>query len=141
MMYVCVLSGNLTELRMEEEHLLKEDSNQLFTTGNYSISTCPVCTLFKIFREVVVSHQSRRSKKSPNPKPLVVPTAVQTMEYITVYKTMVICTGPTYKVVQDFMKSSKGSGWLPRADLTKKSVTSHGQTLEETLVPWTRRYR
>ena len=60
---------------------------------------------------------------------------------MAVYKAMGIKTGPAYKVVQDFMKSSKGSGWLTRADLTKKSVTSHGQSWQETLVPWTRRCR
>jgi hypothetical protein len=61
---------------------------------------------------------------------------------MAVYKAMGIRTGPVDKVVQDFMKNSKGSGWLTHADLTKKSVTSpHGQTLEQTLVPWTRRCR
>ena len=60
------------------------------------------------------------------------------MEYVTVMKVMGISTGPGSKVLQTFMKSGgKGSGWLTR-DLTKKQVTSHGQTLEKVLVAGTR---
>jgi hypothetical protein len=60
------------------------------------------------------------------------------MEYVTVMKGMGISTGPGSKVLQTFMKSGgKGSGWLTR-HLTKKQVTSHGQTLEKVLVAGTR---
>ena len=53
-------------------------------------------------------------------------------------KAMGISTGPGSKVLQTFMKSGgKGSGWLTR-DLTKKQVTSHGETLEKVLVAGTR---
>jgi hypothetical protein len=37
-----------TELGMAEEHLLQKDSNEFWTTGNYSISTCPVCTPYLV---------------------------------------------------------------------------------------------
>ena len=53
-------------------------------------------------------------------------------------KAMGISTGPGSKVLQTFMKSGgKGSGWLTR-DLTKKQVTSHGETAEKVLVAGTR---
>ena len=52
-------------------------------------------------------------------------------------KAMGISTGPGSKVLQTFMKSGgKGSGWL--SDVTKKQVTSHGETLEKVLVAGTR---
>ena len=54
-------------------------------------------------------------------------------------KGMGISTGPGSKVLETFMKSGgKGSGWLTRDDLTKKQVTSHGETLEKVLVAGTR---
>jgi hypothetical protein len=59
------------------------------------------------------------------------------MEYVAVMKGMGISTGPGHKVLQTFMESGKGSGWLTR-DLTKKQVTSHGETLEKVLVAGTR---
>ena len=60
------------------------------------------------------------------------------MEYVTVMKGMGISTGPGSKVLETFMKSGgKGSGWLTR-HLTKKQVTSHGETLEKVLVAGTR---
>jgi hypothetical protein len=63
---------------------------------------------------------------------------LQALEYVTVMKGMGISTGPGSKVLQTFMKSGgKGSGWMNR-DLTKKQVTSHGETLEKVLVAGTR---
>ena len=63
---------------------------------------------------------------------------LQAIEYVTVMKGMGISTGPGSKVLETFMKSGgKGSGWLTR-DLTKKQVTSHGETLEKVLVAGTR---
>jgi hypothetical protein len=60
------------------------------------------------------------------------------MEYVTVMKGMGISMGPGSKVLQTFMESGgKGSGWLTR-DLSKKQVTSHGETLEKVLVAGTR---
>jgi hypothetical protein len=63
---------------------------------------------------------------------------LQAMEYVTVMKAMGISTGPGSKVLQTFVQSGgKGSGWLTR-DVTKKQVTSHGETLEKVLVAGTR---
>jgi hypothetical protein len=63
---------------------------------------------------------------------------LQAIEYATVMKGMGISTGPGSKVLQTFMESGgKGSGWLTR-DLTKKQVTSDGETLEKVLVAGTR---
>ena len=60
------------------------------------------------------------------------------MEYVTVMKAMGISTGPGSRVLQTFVKSGgTGSGWLTR-DVTKKQVTSHGETLEKVLVAGTR---
>ncbi len=60
------------------------------------------------------------------------------MEYVTVMKGMGISTGPGSKVLQTFMMSGgEDSEWRTR-DLTKKQVTSHGQTLQKVLVAGTR---
>jgi hypothetical protein len=62
---------------------------------------------------------------------------LQAIEYVAVMKGMGISTGPGSKVLQTFMESAgKGPGWV--TDVTKKQVTSHGETLEKVLVAGTR---
>jgi hypothetical protein len=55
-------------------------------------------------------------------------------------KAMGISTGSASKVLQDFVKSGgKGSdGWLTRGQVTRKTITAHGQTLDKVLVSETR---
>ena len=55
-------------------------------------------------------------------------------------KAMGIYTGSASKVLQDFIKSGgKGSdGWLTRGEVTRKTITAHGQTLDKVLVAETR---
>jgi hypothetical protein len=62
------------------------------------------------------------------------------IEFGLVMKAMRISTGSASKVLQDFIKSGgKGSdGWLTRGEVTRKTITSHGQTLNKVLVEETR---
>ena len=55
-------------------------------------------------------------------------------------KAMGISTGSASKVLQDLIKSGgKGSdGWLTRGQVTRKTITAHGQTLDKVLVSETR---
>jgi hypothetical protein len=55
-------------------------------------------------------------------------------------KAMGISTGSARKVLQDFIKSGgKGcDGWLTRGQVTRKTITAYGQTLDKVLVPETR---
>ena len=55
-------------------------------------------------------------------------------------KAMGISTGSASKVLQDFIKGGgKGSdGWLTRGEVTRKTITAHGQTLDKVLVSETR---
>ena len=55
-------------------------------------------------------------------------------------KVMGISTGSASKVLQDFITSGgKGSdGWLTRGQVTRKTITAHGQTLDKVLVSETR---
>ena len=55
-------------------------------------------------------------------------------------KAMRISTGSASKVLQDLIKSGgKGSdGWLTRGQVTRKTITAHGQTLDKVLVSETR---
>jgi hypothetical protein len=65
------------------------------------------------------------------------------IEFGLAMKAMGISRGRASKVLQDFIKSGgKGSdGWLTRGEVTRKSITAHGQTLDKVLVPETRRCR
>ena len=59
-------------------------------------------------------------------------------------KAMGISTGSASNVLQDFIESGgQGSNntWLTRAQVTRKQVTAHGQTLDKVLVAETRRCR
>ena len=55
-------------------------------------------------------------------------------------KAMGISTGSASKLLQDFIKSGgKGSdAWLARGQVTRKTITAHGQTLDKVLVSETR---
>jgi hypothetical protein len=56
-------------------------------------------------------------------------------------KTMGISTGSASKVLQDLIDSGgqgSNNGWLTRAEVTRKKVTAHGQTLDKVLVTETR---
>ena len=55
-------------------------------------------------------------------------------------KAMGISTGSASKVLQHLIKSrGKGSdGWLTRGQVTRKTITAHGQTLDRVLVTETR---
>ena len=56
---------------------------------------------------------------------------------------MRISTGSASKVLQDLIKSGgKGAdGWLTRGQVSRKTITAHGQTLDRVLVTETRRCR
>jgi hypothetical protein len=55
-------------------------------------------------------------------------------------KAMGISTGSASKVFEDFINSGgKGcDGWLTRGQVTRKTITAYGQTLDKVLVPETR---
>jgi hypothetical protein len=66
------------------------------------------------------------------------------IEFGLLIKAMGISTGPAAKVFQDFIKSGgKGcDGWLTHCDVTRKKITDHhGPTLDNVMVPATRRCR
>jgi hypothetical protein len=59
-------------------------------------------------------------------------------------KAMGISTGSASKVLQDFIESGgqgSNNGWLTSGEVTRKKVTTHGQTLDKVLVAETRRCR